>query len=144
MAFLTKTDLTPPMYQEVIDEITRTDDTIVNKAIASAVGEMKGYLNRYNLLAIFGSSTINPTFTDEYLSTLGKDIACWQLIKLSNPNINLELFRTAYEDAIKYLVRVMKGETDPPWPLRLDDPTTPLDESGNIYASYNAKRTNHY
>lgn len=158
MAFLTKKDLTPPLYQEVIDEITRNDDTIVDKAIASAIGEMKGYLNRYDLIAIFGDNKTDPAtisndgkevietlaFYDEYLFTIAKDIASWHLIKLSNPNIQVEMFRTAYEDAIKYLIKVMKGEADPAWPLRKDDPATPLDEAGLIGFSSNLKRKPFY
>lgn len=144
MPFLTKADLTPPLYQEIIDEITRGDDAIVTKAINNAIGEMKGSLNRYNLVAMFGTNDTEPTFSEEFLSSLGKDIACWHLIKLANPNINLELFRTAYEDAVKFLDKVMKGDKDPAWPLKPDDPTTPLDEAGSVSASYNKKRNNFY
>ena len=140
MAFLVKTDLTPPLYQEIIDEITRTDDTIVVKAINSAVGEMKGYLNRYDTVAMFD----NATFEEEYLKTLGKDIACWQLIKMANPNINIDIFRHAYEDAIKFLIKVMKGEADPPWPLRPSNPTDPIDEAGNVEFDSLPKRRNNF
>ena len=158
MAFLTKADLTPPLYPEIIDEITRGDDSIVDKAITLAIGEMKSYLNRYDLVAMFGSSPVitgvvsmdggevdsNPTFYDEFLNSLAKDIIAWHLIKLSNPNINLTLFRTAYEDAIKFLDKVMRGERDPVWPLLPIDPLNPLDESGFVGSSSNPRRRQFY
>lgn len=141
MPYLTKDDLITHIYPEIRDEITRGDDTIIVKAINEGMGEAKSYLNRYDLNAMFGDT---PTFKDDFLDSVVKDIICWKLIKLSNPNINLELFRTAYEDAVKFLDKVMRGIVDPQWPLRVDDTGTPLDESGNIGWSSNTKRSNHY
>lgn len=145
MPFLVKEDLTPPLYQEIIDTITRKDDAIVTTAINNAIREMCLYMNRFNTLALFGTATVEPTFEDEYLKSLAKDIAAWHLIKLANPNINLELFRTAYSDAIKTLKAINSGkDADAAWPLREDDPLTPFDESGHIASFSNVKRKNHY
>jgi phage gp36-like protein len=141
MAFLTKADFATHIYAEIIDEITRNNDTIVTKAINNAVSEMKAYLNRYDFVLLFGDAS---AFSDEYLKSIGKDIACWHLLKLVNPNINLELFRTAYEDAIKFLKLVMKGEADPAWPLKADDPNTPNDDAGLVEYRSLPKRTNHF
>lgn len=141
MAFLTKADFASHIYAEIITEITRGDDSLITRAIKKAIGEMEGYLNRYDFALLFGDSS---EFQNEYLKTLGLDIACWQLIKLCNPNINLELFRTNYEDAIKYLKLVMKGEADPAWPLKQDDPNTPNDDAGLVEYRSLPKRTNHF
>jgi len=157
-AFLTKEDFKTHVYSEIIESITRGDDDIIHRAIANTIGEMKSYLNRYNKKAMFGiypnqqpiisdegnEDIIDPTFTDAFLKGLGLDIACWWLIKLANPNINLELFRTAYEDAIKTLEKIQKGYMQPEFPLAIDDPETPIDESGHIEFSSNIKRNNHY
>ena len=140
MPLLVKANLSTHIYAEITDIITRTDDTIVTKAIANAESEAKSYLNRFDIVAMF--VTTNP---DEWLKSLVKDLACWHLIKLANPNINLELFRTSYEDAKKYFKDVMLGNVEPAdWPLRADDPATTFDESGHISSSSNTKRTNHY
>lgn len=117
---------------------------IMDKAIKEGIGQAKSYLNRYDIVAIFGNDENEPSFQDDWLDSLVKDLICWKLIKLCNPNINLELFRTAYEDAVKELDKVQKGITDPTWPLRVDDDGTPLDESGHIYWNSNIKRNNHY
>lgn len=139
MPLLTKDDLTTHLYPEIRDEITRGDDSLIDKAITNGEGEARSYLNRYDLATMFAT-----TFVNEYLKSLVKDIVCWHLIKLSNPNINLELFRTSYEDAIKTFEKVMKGSIDPEWPLKQDDPETPNDDGGNIDWTSNPKRSNHF
>lgn len=138
MPLLVKDDFKTHIYPEITALITRTDDTLINKAISNAEGEARSYLNRFDLDTMF-----QTTFNNEHLKGLVKDIACWHLIKLANPNVNLELFRTAYEDAIKFLDKVQRGYVDPEWPLR-NNPDTTLDESGHISWSSNTKRKNHY
>jgi phage gp36-like protein len=139
---LQKTDLYSHLYPEVIEEIVRSTDPandVLLKAIQAAETEAKAYLNRFDKAAMFV-----PTNTDELLRGKVKDMAMWHLCKLANPNVNLELARTLYEDALKFFTMVMKGEVDPDgWPLK-DDPNTPLDESGHIAWSSNIKRRNHY
>lgn len=140
MALLTITDLKTHIYPEITEVITRNDTAIVTKAMANAESEAKSYLNRFDVATMFQTN-----FADEWLKSLVKDIACWHLIKLANPNINLELFRTCYEDAKKYFKDVMLGNVEPAgWPLRADDPATDFDESGHISSSSNTKRENHY
>lgn len=116
---------------------------LVRTAIKNAVGEASSYLNRYDLKKMFSDTDAERTFQDDMLDGKIKDLASWHLIKLSNPNINVEMFRTNYEDAIKFFKDVMKGYADPRWPLQ-DDPDTDLDESGHISWSSNIKRSNHY
>jgi hypothetical protein len=149
MALISKTDFETHLYAELISAITRDNDLIVDKAIGSAIAEAKMYLSRYNLLALFGNNTIAPTVDDEYLEHLRHlvtDIACWHLVKLSNPNIDLKLFRTLYEDAIKTLEKIMKGQASPEgWPYKPDDPLTEgYNENASVQFSSNAKRTQHF
>ena len=141
MPFLTKADLTPPLYPEVIEAITRGNDGIVTNAINQTIKEMSIYLNRFNLLAMFGNATTEPTFEDDFLKNIATDIAAWNLVKLGNPNVNLELFRTAYTDAIKTLKAINNGnDADAPWPLKENDPNNLFD----IASFSNKKRTQHY
>lgn len=160
MAYLSKADLVTHVYPELIDIITRSNDSIVTKAINAGVGECKAYLNRFDLLKIFGTVDVDPTFSDEFLNTLVKDVVIWRLIILANPNINVEISRAAYTDAKKTLEKAMKGDIDPGWPLRTDTLSTTstpqqnelggeninngLDPSGNIGWNSNNKRSNHW
>jgi len=144
MAYLTKDDITTHIYPEIRDEITRGDDTLITKAIITGVGMAKSYLNRYDLIKMFSDDDTLRTFSEEFLNSVVKDVICWHLIRLANPNINLELFRQSYEDAIKFLEKVQRGGPDPAWPLKPDDPATPNDDAGNImYVSF-PKRINNY
>lgn len=118
---------------------------IVDKAIKTAIAKAKSYLSRFDLLKLFGNHLTTEEVDDENLKSLVKDIACWYLVRLANPNINLELFRTIYEDAITWLVLVQKGGADPEgWPYKEDNADTEYDESSGIQWSSNQKRRQHY
>lgn len=145
MAYIVKADLKTHMYQEVIDEIIRTDVTIVDEAIDTAISEVKSYLSRFDLLKLFGNTETEAVVVDKYLKSLVKDIACWHVIKLANPNINLEFFRTIYEDALKFLTLVMKGQTDPEgWFYKVNDADTSFNENQTIQWYSNQKKTQHF
>jgi len=148
MPFLVKDDLKTHIYPEILAEITRGDDDIITKCLSEAIGEAKGYLSRFDLIQIFGNASTEPTVDDEFLSVLRgfvKDIAAWKAIKLSNPNIDLKLFKTAYDDATIWLDKIQRGKIDPEgWPYKPDDSATPGNENTGIQWSSNKKRTQHY
>ena len=146
MAYIVvKEDLSTHFYEDILEEITRGEDVIIERAISAAIAEVKSYLNRYDLPKLFGTEDEDAEVESDHLKNLVKDVACWQLVKLANPNINLELFRTAYEDAIKFLNLVMKGQADPEgWPYKEDNPDTEGNESSGVQWSSNQKRTQHF
>jgi len=144
MPFLIKSDFNTHLYTEVIESITRNDDSIVINGISAGIGEAKSYLSKYDLLPIFGDAILNPTVSADtiaYLKVIVKDLACWHMIRLANPNIDLKLFRTNYEDAIAWLTKVQKGQVDPPgFPYPADDPLTVGNENSGVKWSSNPKR----
>jgi phage gp36-like protein len=149
MPFLAKADFKTHLYAEVIDNITRADDTVLDKAISAGIAEVKMYLSRYDLLALFGTALVDPTVEAtklEHLKNLTKDVASWHLVKLANPNVDLKLFRTLYEDAIKLLEKIMNGKAQPEgWPFKADDPLTEgFNENAFVQAFSNTKRTQHF
>lgn len=144
MAYLLSGDLDTHIYSEDKEEIVRMDADIITKAIAAAVAEAKSYLRRFDLLAIFGTDDIDATFEDENLKNKVKDIVLWNLCKLGNPNIKVEMARSCYEDAIKWLMMVQKGAVAPGYPMPADDPATGLREDQDIQWDSNPKRNNHY
>ena len=142
--YLTKSDLTPPLYPEIIEEITRSTDSIVDNAIGTAILEVQGYLTRFDILALTGTIDTAPTKRSVLLDSKIKDIACWQLIKLANPNVNIELFEISHTKAIKFLTEVQKGLIDPPFPLKPDDPSTTLDDEALVSFRADSKRQNRF
>lgn len=124
-------------------EVTPFD--LVAEAIAAAISEAKGYLAKYKLSALFDDGETDFV-TDKNLKNKVKDLACWNLIKLSNPNVNVAMFRTAYEDAIeKYFQEIQKGNIDPAgWIYATDDADTNRTEGQGFYSNSNTKRGNHW
>ena len=146
--YLQTSDLYTVIYQEIIDEITRTDTTIPTTAISMAIDEAKGYLSEYDLLQLFGDDTasppVDPTVTNAWLQNLVKDIAAWQLIKLANPNVSYEHIRRCYEDAIDTLKRIKTRVITPQgWPLYVPPPGAQPPGSPIIWSS-GPRRHNHF
>jgi phage gp36-like protein len=116
----------------------------VAKAISTGISEAISFLNRYNIEIMFSNEDSKRTFQNDMLDTKVKDLAVWHLLTLGNANTNLEVFRTRYEDALKWFEKVMKGMIDPPFPLKDNDPNTPNDDAGTIEMRSFSKRTNNY
>jgi hypothetical protein len=146
MPYLTKDDLTSHIYADLITEIVRGNDDIVDKAIKTAIAEVKAYLNKYDLEKLFSDQV-----DDENLKDKVKDVACWKLLKLANPNINIDFFKILYDDAIKFFTSIMKGQCEPDgWPYKVQpqdqvNGTLSTDVNGtSISWSSNSKRHQHY
>lgn len=126
---ISPSDLSTHLYAEIAEEITRGDNTVATQSITEAIEEVKAYLSKYDLKAMFGSvaDATAPTYTDNFIKSIVKDVAIWHYINLANPNINYENARTRYQDAIKKLEKIMRGEMTPQgWPFYIppsNDPT---------------------
>lgn len=141
MPYITKNDLKTHAYDDIIDVITRSDDDIVTEAIAVGIDQAKAYLMRFDLLKLFGNDTTEPVVKDANLKSKVKALAIWQLIMLANPNIDMKVARTNYEDAIAFLKDVMKSQQGPDgWPLKSDDSSTDYPEGHTVTATYNSKK----
>jgi len=139
-------DLKTKMYPEVQQLITRSDDSIATEAIDIAISQAKMYLNRYDLVALFGDATANvsATITDPYLNSMVKDIAVWQLLRLANPNIDMSVALTAYEKTIASLKDIQAGKANPQgWPYQ-DTTGETAPQGDQITASSNAKRNPYF
>lgn len=144
MSYLTTLDLSTHIYGENITAITRGNNNITATAICAGVAEAESYLYAYDT-AILLNPEAEGYPEDENLKNKIKDLAAWHLVKLANPNINLELFRTSYEDALAWFDKIMKRQLQPAhWPRLKDNPDTPYVEGGAIQWASNKKRDNHY
>lgn len=116
----------------------------VRKAINTGVSEATSFLTRYDIEKMFSEDDDKRTFKDDGLDSKVKDLVIWHLVRLCNVNAKLELIRTSYEDALKYFEKVQKGIIDPAWPLKQNNPDTPIDDAGQVEYTCLPKRTNHY
>ena len=142
--FLTSDELKTHVYEEIVNEITRDDDDIITQAIQTAIDEAKGYLTRFDLEAIFDDP--EPDERNRMLLATIKDLAAWHLIKLANPNIDIEFRRMLYEDALRWLKGVQKGDIDValPTPDNTDDEGVIGESDGAVKWKSNPKRNNHF
>lgn len=148
--YLTKEELKTHLYPEVLETISRADDTIVEDSITDAIREAQGYLNKYDLAAMFGTEAngdteaVPPTFTDAVLKRKVKAVAVWNIVQLANPNIDMAVVRTGYEDAVRWLKDVQRGQVAfQDWPFKpAADITAPADGNSIEYVS-RTKRNNY-
>ena len=138
---LTEEDFKTRIYPELIDAISREDDEVLHAAMAAAEGEAMGYLSHYDINALLGAQDDDR---DAVLLMKLKDIAAWHFIALANADIQLELTKTRYDEAIKWLERIQMGKiVYNNWPL----PSLTEDEednSGSWLVSSEPKRNTHY
>lgn len=150
-------ELKSELYPEIVDEITRGDSDEVIIQIKAAEDFCKSYLFKFNLNALFGNDTVDPvvapTVIDENLKKCVKIIASYWLVRKSNPNVSIDLFREDYEMMIGtkaepgWLTQIKEGYLVPNWPYAIDNPETPsVDESENSQVSWssNKKRRNSF
>lgn len=145
MAYIiVEADLTRLLYQDKINEIKRDDTNVVGKAISAALKEAMSYCSRYDIDKLFGTDSTDATVTDENLQHSLVQMACYKLVQLNNPGVNVEEYRLYYDDAVAWFKRVMKGDADPVgWPLKEDneDGTEP---GNRITYSGKTKRNDSY
>ncbi|WP_113638973.1 hypothetical protein [Nubsella zeaxanthinifaciens] len=159
MAFITKKEFETHVFPEIINAISRNDQSKLKMAIEAAITQVSGYLSRYKINEIL--ATPPPVYTDvtdeddeeidEELSiildpyaslrTWVKDVTKWHFINLVNPNIDLALSRSRYEDAISELQKIQAGKVAPNgWPLA----EQPQGATGQFHVISSTKRQNHF
>jgi phage gp36-like protein len=135
--FLEIEDFNTTLYDEIIDAVSREDDSILQAAIDAAISEAKGYLIDYDIPTIFSATKHDR---HPLLLTFLKDIAVWHFITVGNPTADYDLRKTRYERAISWLKAVQKREISPDLPSSV----SPDDEKGYIVFGSNLRRENHY
>lgn len=106
------------MYPEIINKIIRGNTAEAELQIATAEDIVKSYLIKFDIQAIFGTSTAEPTFNSLSIKQAIKTIASWFLVKKSNPNIQIELFYDSYKETIKWLEKIQEGKLNPGLPYK--------------------------
>jgi phage gp36-like protein len=119
MNFLSSAELKSVIYDYQLNEIVENDSTIIEMAIQAATEEVKSYLcSRYDTTQTFNETKNNR---NPLILEFTKDIALWQIIRLSNPEIIHEKVKDRYDRAIEYLNKVAKGLISPTLPLLQDN-----------------------
>jgi hypothetical protein len=127
-------DILALIDEDVLNDITGGDDTFIDTAELSALGEATAYLSiRYDAAKCLDRTLItpNPPTHDGYngISTVLEklvDITLYQLHSRVMPDNIPKLRQTRYDNAINWLEKVSSGFIAPQLPIKEVDPTTPL------------------
>ena len=134
------------LYPEVIEAISRSSEDAVKLQIMAAESFCKSYLFKYDLSAAFGTETTPPEVDSPMLKKIVKTIAAYYLLRMANPNFNLELYQGEYEAVVRLLEDIRDGNNNiTELPYKTDDPATP-DIEGELGTSWssNPNRKNHF
>lgn len=139
MAFLEKSELKTRSHIEVINAITRDDDSIVEIIISESISFMKGYLTaRYDADAIFNQTGGSR---DQVVLKMLKAIVVYEIYSAHNPLMMTDVVKDNQAQAIAWLKAVQKGQINPDLPTVMvggENPKSPMLYGGN------PKRGNHY
>lgn len=138
--FLTIEQMKTHVFPGVRNAISAQDDSLMQDAIDAAIAEAKGYCSHFDLEQLFNGT--NPGWKpDAMLLKWVKDIAKWNFMGLSNPNIDYDDALARYEQATKKLQDIQAGRLVPQgWPA-----ATP-ENRANLFQvhSKNPKRNNQF
>lgn len=134
MAFLTKEELTTRAHMEIINAITRDNDSIVDSIIGECISYMKGYLaSRYDVDKAFAATGVAR---DLVLLRMLKALVIYEVYCLANPNMVTQTVKDNNEQAVTWLKGVQKSDINPDLPMPPvssdgDNPKCPIQYGGN-------------
>ncbi|SUJ26441.1 Uncharacterised protein [Sphingobacterium spiritivorum] len=137
MAFISKEDFYSHIYEEAVSTISRGNDKHLNSAIQAATNQALRCMARYDTEAIFELSTDEQKQPYAELIIYIKDIAKWHFIGVCNVQVDYEVAKDRYKQAVNELNKIWKGEDIAGWPLK----------SGNnerLFRSGSSPKFNHY
>ena len=134
--FLEKEELKSSIYEYQLEQITESDDTIIDMGIATAIEEVRSYLTPnfkskfkdgrllYDTDAIFAAE---GTDRNPLILSMTKTCAVYHIIQLCNADVIYEQAKERYDRAIKYLDKLKTGEVTLSMLPQLDP-----NEAGNV------------
>ncbi|SKB63652.1 Protein of unknown function [Soonwooa buanensis] len=135
--YITVAELKTHAYDEEIEAIIRSDETIAIAAIDMAIEYAESFLAK-----IYDTETIFAKVGDQRSTLLVefiKDIAMWKLIGLANPSIDYEDKEKRFNMANSWLKSVYKG-----MPANLPKKELEPNKSTSFSFKSNPKRENRY
>ncbi len=131
MIFLTDSDFTMLIRNEVMAVVTNGDAANKDKAELAAIEEMTSYLaGRFDTGLIFDDTDRNPLIIMYCI-----DILLYHLHSNINPRNIPELRKTRYDSAIEWLKRVAAGGLNPNLPVTEGEESQPYRLGSNIKKS---------
>jgi hypothetical protein len=138
--YLTADEIFTHLYEETVEAISGDDERLLLAAIKGAISEAKGYLNAFDIAAIFAKTGDDR---DDLLLIWLKDMAVWHYINIARPSVDFDVRERRYNAAIAWLKGVQKGDIVPDFPRPVDPETNIETNSTGILFGSNPKRGNY-
>lgn len=136
--FINKQDYDATIHKEILDALTREDESILDICEERAISEMKSYMaGRYDVEAIFNArgSERHPL-----ILMMAIDIATYHIFTIHNPQKLTGIRKDRYERAVEWLKHVSRGQV-----IIEGAPPKPEGERASEYRMHsNPKRVNHF
>jgi phage gp36-like protein len=138
--FIDLTDYDASIHREILDALTRDDDTIIEICEDRAIAEMRGYLSRrYDCDRIFSAT---GTDRNQLILMMAIDIAVYHIFCIHNPQKMSQIRKDRYDRAMEWLKQVADED------ISIDGaPFLPEEEllaKATFLIRSNRKRVNHY
>ncbi|KAA6351230.1 hypothetical protein EZS27_001376 [termite gut metagenome] len=138
--FIEQADYDASVHREILDALTREDETIVEICEDRAIAEMRGYLSRrYDCNRIFSATGANR---NQLILMMAIDIAVYHIFCIHNPQKISQIRKDRYDRAKEWLQQVANED------IGIDGaPLLPAEErqaKANFLIKSNRKRVNHY
>lgn len=138
--FIDLKDYDASIHREILDALTRDDDSLVEICEDRAIAEMRGYLSRrYDCNKIFKATGDNR---NQLILMMAIDIAVYHIFCIHNPRNVSQIRKDRYDRAKEWLIGVAAEE------ISIDGaPLLPAEErkaKANFLIKSNRKRVNHY
>ncbi len=138
--FIDLKDYDASIHREILDALTRDDDSLVEICEDRAIAEMRGYLSRrYDCNKVFKATGDNR---NQLILMMAIDIAVYHIFCIHNPRNVSQIRKDRYDRAKEWLIGVAAEE------ISIDGaPLLPADErkaKANFLIKSNRKRVNHY
>lgn len=103
-AFIDIQDYDASIHREILDALTRNDESIVEICEDRAIAEMRGYLSvRYDANALFAAT---GSERNQLILMMAIDIAVYHLFCIHNPQKLSQIRKDRYERAVEWLKQV--------------------------------------
>ena len=122
MIYLTTADLLTKITAEILEDVTGGDETVLDAAELSSIGEMTGYLDiRYDASLCFDANNKIPIVVQMLV-----DILLYHAHTRVMPDNIPSLREKRYNNAIQWCEKVADGFIAPLLPIKENQPSTPL------------------
>jgi phage gp36-like protein len=138
--FIELSDYDASIHREILDALTRDDDSLVEICEDRAIAEMRGYLSRrYDVDVIFSATGSNR---NQLILMMALDIAVYHVFCIHNPQKISQIRKDRYDRAKEWLKQIADED------ISIDGaPLLPEEERANkatFLTKSNPKRVTHY